>query len=148
MFLRRAGRTLYLYVQRPSRQGFTVINVTKPGHPKLVKRVPLETLTVMGSGLMVTETPDQSRNVGTSPAEGTRTDNTGPEPVHVLTISDPDHPLTVQHFSGVTSVLPDDARGLIYVANREGIWVLSHQQALRRHECSSSDAISNMPDCD
>ena len=59
------------------------------------------------------------------------------------------HPQTVQSFSGVTSILPDDARGLIYVANGEGIWILSHQQVLRRHYCSSSDAISaGIPNCD
>ena len=43
----------------------------------------------------------------------------------------------------------DDARSLIYVANGDGIWILSHREVLRRHLCSSSDALSSaIPNCD
>jgi hypothetical protein len=34
MFLRHQGKTQLLYVQRPSQPGFTVIDVTKPDHPR------------------------------------------------------------------------------------------------------------------
>ena len=70
------------------------------------------------------------------------------ESVRVLDVSDPAHPRTVQNFDGVTSILQDSARNLIYVANGDGVWIGSHQQVLRRHECSSSDAISPMPNCE
>jgi hypothetical protein len=44
---------------------------------------------------------------------------------------------------------PDNARSLIHLANGEGIWILSHQQVLRRYLCGSSDAISSViPNCD
>jgi len=153
MFLQQEGRKQYLYVQQPSQQGFTVIDVTKSGRPKVVSHFPQENLTLVGSGLAISETPDKSASVGTSHvagnAEGTRGGGVVPESVRVLDMSDPAHPQTVQSFSGVTSILPDDARGLIYVANGEGIWILSHQQVLRRHYCSSSDAISaGIPNCD
>ncbi|HXY11571.1 MAG TPA: hypothetical protein VEI52_27300, partial [Terriglobales bacterium] len=68
--------------------------------------------------------------------------------VLILDVSDPAHPRKVQSFSGVTSILPDNARGMIYVANSDGIWILSHRQVLRSHPCSSSDAISPIPNCD
>ena len=151
MFLQQAGRKQYLYVQQPSQQGFTVVDVTKPRKPKVVSHVPQENLTMVGSGLAISETPANSATVSASHAagseEGTRGGSSVPESVRVLDVSDPAHPRPVQTFSGVTSVLPDDARGLIYVANGQGIWILSHQQVLRRHECSSSDAISFMPNC-
>jgi hypothetical protein len=150
MFLQQEGRTQYLYVQRPSQRGFVVINVTRPERPKVVTRLPLETVTVVGSGLVVTETPDKSVTASRAAdmkGAGEDEDNTFPQSVHVLDVSDPAHPLTVRAFTGVTSVLADNSRSLIYVANDKGIWILSHQQLLRRHPCSSSDAISPIPNC-
>ena len=152
MFLQQAGRRQYLFLQQPSQQGFTVVDVTKPRKPKMVSYVPQENLTMVRSGLAIAETTDHSVAVGAAhtagSAEGARGGGAS-ESVRVLDVSDPAHPRTVQTFSGVTSVLPDDARGLIYVANGQGIWILSHQQVLRRHECSSSDAISSaIPNCD
>jgi hypothetical protein len=152
MFLQQVGRKEYLYLQQPSQQGFTVVDVSKPSKPKVVSHVPQGNLTMVSSGLAIAEKPDPatagaSRASGN--AEGTRGGGSMPHPVRVLDVSDPAHPRTIQSFSGVTSILPDDARGLIYVANGEGIWILSHQQVLRRHPCSSSDAISSaIPNCD
>ncbi|HLW88313.1 MAG TPA: hypothetical protein VKR57_07445 [Terriglobales bacterium] len=149
MFLRQEGKTTYLYVQRASQQGFTVIDVTRPGHPKLVSRAPIESVTVMGSGLVVTDTPVKSA-IAPHPSEAAydaHFNSHGPEPVHVLNVSDPVHPQTPQTVNGVTSIVADGRRGVIYVANREGVWILSEKPVLRRPECNSSDAISNMPNC-
>lgn len=152
MFLQQEGRKQYLYVQQSSQQGVTVIDVTKPERPKVVNHVPLENLTMLGSGLAISETLGNSPNVGTSSetgkAEGTRGDGTAPESVRLLDVSDPAHPRTVRTFDGVTSILQDSARNLIYVANGDGVWIVSHQEVLRRHKCSSSDEISVMPNCD
>jgi hypothetical protein len=152
MFLQQVGRRDYLYLQQASDQGFTVIDVSKPAKPKIVTHVPGKNLTLVGSGLAIAEAP-ASTAAGSSVAdentEGVRGGGSTPQRVRVLDVSDPAHPRTVQNFSGVTSILPDDARGLIYVANGDGIWILSHQQVLRRHPCSSSDAISSaIPNCD
>jgi hypothetical protein len=151
MFLQQVGRREYLYLQQASSQGLTLIDVSKPAKPKVVTHVPRENLTLVASGLAIAETPG-SKAAGSSGAdenaEGTRGGGSAPEQIRVLDVSDPAHPRTVQNFSGVTSILPDDARGLIYVANGDGIWILSHQQVLRRHLCSSSDEISPMPNCD
>ncbi|HXC42365.1 MAG TPA: hypothetical protein VNY51_02455 [Candidatus Dormibacteraeota bacterium] len=146
MFLRQEGKTRYLYVQRASQQGVTVIDVTKARRPKVVHRAPLETLTVMGSGLVVTETLDHSATLSASGARNGDGDHRGdvvPESVHVLDVRDPAHSRTV----GSTSVLEDPARNLVYVVNDDGIWILSRQQGLRGHKCSSSDAISPIPNC-
>ena len=151
MFLQQEGRRQFLYVQQPSQQGVTVIDITKPERPKVVNQVPLENLTMVSFGLAIFETPENSATVGASLATGNAEGLHGSgvlESVRVLDVSDPAHPRTVQNFGGVTSVLQDSAQNLFYVANGDGVWIVSHQQVLRRHECSSSDAISPLPNCD
>jgi len=152
MFLQQDGKTQYLCVQQLSHQGLTVIDVTKPERPKVVNQVPLENVTMLGSGLAISETLTHSPSVGTSSAPGKADDPPGsdaaPESVRVLDVSDPAHPRTVESFEGVTSILQDSARNLVYVANGDGVWIVSHQQVSRRHDCSSSDATSSMPNCD
>jgi hypothetical protein len=152
MFLQQEGKRQFLYVQQPPQQGVTVIDITKPERPKAVTQVLLKNLTMVGSGLAVSETPENSATGRTSHAtgiaEGPRGSDAVLESVQVLDVSDPAHPRTVQDFDGVTSILQDSARNLIYVANGEGVWIVSQQQVLRRHECSSTDAISDMPNCE
>ena len=151
MFLQQEGRRQFLYVQQPSQQGVTVIDITKPERPKVVNQVPLENLTMVSFGLAIFETPENSATMGASLATGNAEGPNGSgvlESVRVLDVSDPAHPRTVQNFGGVTSVLQDSAQNLFYVANGDGVWIVSHQQVLRRHECSSSDAISPLPNCD
>ncbi len=148
MFLRQEGKTRYLYLQRSSQQGFTVINVTKPERPKVVSRMPLVTRTIMGSGLVITETPDLSAAVRASGATEDEDGNLVPESIHVLQVSDSEHPWTVQTFNDVTGILQDSARNLIYVVNGDGIWILSRRRTSYKRKCSSSDAISSIPDCD
>jgi len=147
MFLRQEGKTHYLYLQRSSQQGFTVINVTRPERPMVVSRVPLETRTIMGSGLVITETPDRSATVRASGVTGDGDENLVPE-IHVLEVSDSEHSRTVQTFNGVTGILQDSGRNLIYVVNGDGVWILSRRQTLHKGKCSSSDAISSLPDCE
>jgi hypothetical protein len=134
MFLRQEGKARYLYVQRASQRGFTVIDVTKPGRPKLIHQVPLETLTVMGSGLVITETLDHSATAGPSGIENGDRDHRGdavPETVHVLDVNKPAHSSTVQIPNSGSSILEDPAHKLFYMVNGDGIWILSHQHAGR-----------------
>ena len=108
-------------------------------------------LTVLESGLAISEIPDDSKTGNPAQAPNRTGSPTirAPESVRLLDVSDPAHPRTVQMFDGVTSIVRDDARNLIYLANADGIWILSHNQVLRRHLCSSSDAISSaIPNCD
>jgi hypothetical protein len=155
LFLQQEGRSQYLYVRQPSQLGVTVIDITKPERPKVVSQLPLENLTIVGSGLAIFETPENSATVRTSlgtplatgNAEDARGNGAVLESVRVLDVSDPTHPRAVQNFDGVTSILHDSARNLIYIANGDGVWIVSHKQVLRRHECNSSDAMSPMPNC-
>jgi len=151
MFLQQEDQREYLYVQQPSQQAVTLIDVTKPERPKVITQLPLENLTMVSSGLAISETPENSAaehtSLATGNVEGPRGSGAVLEAVRVFDVSDPAHPRTVQNFDGVTSILPDSSRNLIYVATGDGVWIVSHPQVLRRHECSSSDAISPMPNC-
>lgn len=152
MFLQREGRRAYLYLRQASEQGLTVVDVTQPNRPEVVNHVPEENLTMVDPGLAISETLESPKGTNASPAGVgaiSHVSNNSPELVRVMDVSDPAHPRTVQTFQGVTSIVRDDARNLIYVANGSGIWILSHHQVLRRHLCGSSDAISSaIPNCD
>jgi hypothetical protein len=148
MFLQQEGRRQFLYVQQPSQQGVTVIEITKPERPRVINQLPLENLTTVSFGLAISETPENSATVGASLATGNVEGPPGSESVRVLDVSDPAHPRTVRNFEGVTGILQDSAHNLLYVANGDGVWIVSHQQVLRSHECSSSDALSDLPNCD
>lgn len=153
MLLQTTGDKRYMYVQKASKQGFTVIDVTKPGLPSLVDRPASLNDATAGKLEMVSpevglaEIPDKnSKRVIRS------TDNPG-ETVKILDLSDPAHPKVLQTFTGVTSTLQDPGRGLIYLANNEGLWILSHRRpgltpAKKKRPCGSEDAIAAMPpDC-
>jgi hypothetical protein len=67
--------------------------------------------------------------------------------VNVIDLSDPKHPRTIRTFNGVTSILPDDARKLVFITNNEGLWVLSHKQPYHVPLCTSEDVMNPNPDC-
>ena len=142
MFFQQDGTREYLYVQQARQHGFTVIDVTKAAKPMVINQVSHGTLTLVGSGLAVTETGNSSV------VAATRTDNALPaSSIRVLDVSDPAHLQTVRVFDGVTSILQDPARNLIYLADGGGVWIVSHPQVFHRHQCGSSDALSAMPSC-
>jgi hypothetical protein len=151
MFSQQEGSRQFLYVQQSPQRGVTVIDITKAERPKVVSQVSLENLTMVSFGLAIFETPKNSAtgdaSLGDGNAEGPRGSG-ALESVRVLDVGDPAGPRTVRNFDGVTSILQDSARDLLYVANGDGIWIVSHQQVVHGHECNSSDALSDLPNCD
>jgi hypothetical protein len=139
----------YLYISANSNAGVTVVDVTNPDQPNVIKRLawPNEASTgrlqMVSDGLALTEEPD-SDSMAAAPPPSTRT-------VKVQDLSDLANPRTVLSFSGVTSTLNDEARNLVYVTNREGLWILRNNQALtaaaKRHACTSDDAYNDVASC-
>jgi hypothetical protein len=151
MLLQPEGRKEYLYVREAGQSDFTVINVTRPKHAKVIGHVQANNLAIVDAGIAISETPERAgaRSAQAVSVKSSSGDGGVPQSVRVLDITDPAHPRTVQTFDGVTSIVRDDQHNMIYVANGDGIWILSHQAVLRRHLCSSSDAISSaIPNCD
>lgn len=154
MLLQSKGDKQYLYIQKASKQGFTVIDVTKPVLPTLVNHGAQSSdstagkLEIVGPDVGLAEVPDKN-------AKGVLRNSDSPtETVKILDLSDPAHPKVLQTFTGVTSILQDSSRGLIYLANNDGLWILNHARpgitpAKKKRACGSEDAIASMPpDCE
>jgi hypothetical protein len=52
-----------------------------------------------------------------------------PQSIRILDFSDPQHPNVAREFAGVTAISRDDRRGLIFLDNAEGIWILHQSRA-------------------
>jgi hypothetical protein len=154
MLLQREDGKNYLYVQQASKQGFMIVDVSKPDKPTLLKRTAEASLATSGNLEMVSpdvgiaETPDKKPTTITSSNHPTET-------VRVLDLSDPHNPKTLQEFNGVTSLLPDGGHGLIYLTNNEGLWILRYtrpallEPAKKKRPCDSESEIEAMPpECD
>jgi hypothetical protein len=154
MLLQKEEGKQYLYVQQASKQGFMVVDVSKPEKPSLLKRTAQSNQATAGDLEMVTpnvaiaEAPEKKATTLTSSNHPTET-------VRVLDLSDPRNPKTIQEFNGVTSLLPDGGHGLIYLTNNEGLWILRYSRAAllepakKKKPCDSEAEIAAMPpDCD
>jgi hypothetical protein len=154
MLLQKEESKQYLYVQQASKQGFMVVDVTKPEHPSLLKRTAESNQSTAGNLQMVSpdiaiaEAPEKTPTTLTSSNRPTET-------VRLLDLSDPRNPKTLETFNKVTSLLPDGRHGLIYLTNDEGLWVLRYNRppllepAKKKPPCDSNAEIMAMPpDCD
>jgi hypothetical protein len=149
MYLHEIGGKQYLYIGANSKEGLTVVNVTNPDQPNVIKRLawPNEASTgrlqMVSGGLALAEGPDGDSVAADTPPS-TRT-------VKVFDLSDPANPRAVLSFSGVTSTFADDARNLVYIMNGEGLWILRNNQAVaaaaKQHACTSDDAYNDVASC-
>jgi hypothetical protein len=93
----------------------------------------------------IAEAPEKTPTTLTSSTHPTET-------VRVLDLSDPRNPKTLETFNKVTSLLPDGSRGLIYLTNYEGLWILRYnnrtsmlEPAKKKPPCDSYSTIMAMP---
>jgi len=139
MVLRQHDGKQYLYLQQGAH--FTLVDVTDPKKPTIVERVASQgSLEWIQSGLVLTATPAKG-----STSEQPSTVAT--QVVNLMDLSDPKNPRTVQSFSGVTSILPDDTRKLVFIASDNGLTVLSDEQPYHRPLCTSEDWMKADPEC-
>lgn len=102
----------------------TLLDVTKPSQPAVLANLAgndtgaHNIVVVAGTAALVTD-----GDVPPAPPEPPRT-------IKILDFSDPRHPAAIREFQGVTAITRDDRRGLIFLANREGIWILHQNLAL------------------
>ncbi len=154
MFLQRENAKLYLYVQQASKQGFMVVDVSKPEKPNLLKGTAQANQATSGNLQMVS--PDVAIAEAPEKTPTTLTSSKNPtETVRVLDLSDPRNPKTLETFNKVTSILPDGGHSLIYLTNNEGLWILRYnhpsllEPSKKKPPCDSNSEIMAMPpDCD
>jgi hypothetical protein len=153
MFLQKDNGKNYLYVQQASKQGFMIVDVTKPDLPSLLKHSAEVSLATAGSLEMVS--PDIAIASAPEKKPSTLTSSNHPtQTIRLLDLSDPRKPTVVEEFNGVTSVLPDGGHNLIYLTNNEGLWILSYRKSAllepskHKKPCTSESEIQAMPpDC-
>jgi hypothetical protein len=154
MLLQRENAKQYLYVQQSAKQGFMIVDVTRPEKPALLRRTAESNQATAGNLQMIS--PDVAIAEAPEKTPTTLTSNNHPtETVRVLDLSEPRNPKTIETFNKVTSLLPDGAHGLIYLTNNEGLWILRYNRpsplepSKKKQPCDSETAIMAMPpDCD
>jgi hypothetical protein len=154
MLLQKENGKQYLYVQQATKQGFMVVDVTKPEKPSLLKRTAESNQATTGNMEMVS--PDVAIAEAPEKTPATLTSSSHPtETVRVLDLSDPRNPKTLETFTKVTGLLPDGGHSLMYLTNNEGLWILRYnhpsllEPAKKKPSCDSNSEIMSMPpDCD
>jgi hypothetical protein len=155
MFVQHEGKKDYLYLHRPNKRAFAVVDVTKPERPVLLEKAALQGPAREQVGV---SEANPSLGIATTPEDGAgangaqRAAPSAPivlptETVKILDLSDPAHPRVLKTFTGVTSMLPDDGHKLIYVVNGEGLWIVRHRQSQPMPYCTSEDALMQDPNC-
>ena len=145
MFLEQRGDKVYLFLHRPTKQAYALVDVTQPEHPVLLSRDDLKTgngrVEDTGSVFALTVTQENSSNGSTSAAPLPK------ETVNLVDLSDPKKPKTVKTFKGVTSLFREDGRKLVYLVNDEGLWIVHHGMTHPLPLCNSESALTPEPDC-
>lgn len=111
----------YLYAEHGSGASVTLIDVTKPDRPAVLAEVAYPPA---GGGNLVVV----SGTAALAASSGTQ-QTAAPQTIRILDFSDPQHPKVTREFAGVTAIDRDDRRGLIFVANPEGVWILRQSRA-------------------
>lgn len=115
----------YLYVEYEAGKTVALIDTTNPQHPAVLANVALGTdvnaealLSVTGNAALVTDGP--------APTQAFTPGRT----IRVMSFADPAHPTVQQEFQNVSALARDNDRGLIFLANAEGLWILQQHFAL------------------
>lgn len=114
----------YLYAEHNSGRGATLIDVTKAGQPSVLADVAYAPPNDADNLAIVAGTAALVTSETASPAP-----TLPPQTVRIMDFSDPRNPKVAREFTGVTAMSRDDRRGLIFVANAEGIWILQQHLA-------------------
>lgn len=149
MFVQQRGNKSYLYLHRPTKDAFALVDVSKPDKPVLLSRDALKEAPgsqveapAGGSVLALTVISEGSAAQAAPAAVQLPT-----ETVHFVDMSNPKSPKSVKSFKGVTSVYSDDARKLVYLVNADGLWIVSHHMTRPMPFCTSEDALNPVPEC-
>ncbi len=147
MLQERDDKQYLIIIGHSSADGFTVVDVTKANQPNVIKRgarpdeASTGRLELIGGELALVRAPELS------PAEPV----SRAETVRLLDWSDPVNPRTIQTFFGVTAVLEDEGRNLLYITNSDGLWILKHQgeqpEFSKPRGCVTADAFDEFAHC-
>jgi hypothetical protein len=112
----------YLYAERDGGRGVALLDVTDASQPSKLADIAYapagadSIAVVAGTAALVTEAGD--------PAV------TPPTTIRIMDFSDPRNARVAREFTGVTAMSRDDRRGLIFLANKDGVWILRQHLAV------------------
>jgi hypothetical protein len=124
----------YLYVGLSSSSGVCIFDVTKPGDPRKIEKFAGTGGAQTADFQLVGDTMAVTSRTGEATAISS---NAAPRSVTILNMTDPANPQQIQTFVDVTSVVADDARGLIYLSNGDGLWVVQARQPAKAEAAGS-----------
>jgi hypothetical protein len=117
----------YLYVERDAGKNVTLLDVSQVAKPLVLSDVAYPSsggsnnlLVVTGTAALVTDEPG-----GAAPAQAAAL-----KTIRIMDFSEVQHPKVAHEFTGVTATSRDDSRGLIFIANAEGVWILHQRFAI------------------
>jgi len=113
----------YVYAKRAAGKGTTLIDLTQPEHPKVLGKV-----TGAEVGNLVTIAGTAALSIS-APGSATPVAAPVPRTIQILDLSNPDSPRVTRRFDSVTAIGKLPGKGLIVLANGEGLWVLSEHIA-------------------
>jgi hypothetical protein len=114
----------YLYAEHESGKALTLIDVTKLNSPAVLADMTYPT--AGGSDNLVAVTG----NAALVAASANNVTAMTPQTFRIMSFTDPLHPVVKQEFTGVTAMARDDKRGLIFLANADGVWILQEKYAM------------------
>lgn len=112
----------YLYAEHDAGSSVTLIDISKPSQPVVLAEVAYPATAAGDSMVVVAGTAALVSSTGTPQPAPLQT-------IRILDFSDPQHPKLAREFAGVTAINRDDRRGLIFLANSEGVWLLHQSRA-------------------
>ncbi len=112
----------YLYVEHDAGTSVTLIDVTRPSQPAVLAEVAYPVAQGADSLVVVSGTAALVTSGRAAPPSS-------PQNIRILDFSNPQHPKVAREFAGVTAIDRDERRGLIFLANVEGIWILHQSRA-------------------
>ena len=126
MFTRRDNKgRLFLYALHANGEAVSVVDITNAARPQLITQVPYPSpasygnIQTIGVNTALVETADQTPSAANMPPA---------KNLALLDISNPAAPNITLKFAGVTAVSRDDSRGLLFIANNEGLWIVRHYE--------------------
>lgn len=115
-------RRNYLYAEHESGKAVTLIDVTNIAHPSLLADVD----NLPGGADALVEAAGNAALISTIAEKTERSERRA---FRIMSFANPQHPTVQQEFKDVTAVARDDKRGLIFLANSDGVWILRQQYA-------------------
>ncbi len=115
----------YLYLEHAS-HSLTLVDVTDARHPIVMANLDLP---VNEAGTVLTAAGDAALISSEGSTTSAAPEKTPEKTMTIVNFADRAHPQTVRQFVKVTCTALDDNRGLVFVANDEGLWILHRNPA-------------------